>query len=228
MKIGFLCYHDIQLMDLIAPLEIANFWQKLDSNIEIVNIAESMVPIIATNGISVSVDYTYETCPKLDYLCVPGGVGRIQEIRNQKTLNFIKKQYDTCELLISVCTGAFLLAEAGILANKKATTYWRALKEFAVTYPDVILKEERIVKAGKVWTSGGVSSGIDLIFELIKSVAGESMAGQVQLLAEYFPNHHGYTHENDSRKLPNYYSADKSEFENQVLPQYILKQLIRD
>lgn len=228
MKIGFLCYHDLQLMDLIAPLEIASFWQKLDSRIEIINIAENMGQIIATNGILVAVDYTYDICPKLDYLCIPGGIGRVKEAKNQKTLDFIKQQYSNCKILMSVCTGAFLLAEAGLLHNKNATTYWRALKEFRATYPDTIIKESRIVKSGNVWTSGGVSSGIDLMFELIKVVGSESMAGQVQLLAEYFPNHHGYTREKDADKLPNYYANDKSDFENKNLPEYISKQLIRE
>lgn len=226
MKIGFLCYHDIQLMDFIAPLEIANFWQKLNTEIEIINIAEDLEPILATNGVSICVGYNYVTCPKLDYLCIPGGVGRIKESKNQNTLNFIKQQYNNCHILMSVCTGAFLLAEAGLLSNKQATTYWRALKEFKYNYPNVILKEERIVKAGNIWTSGGVSSGIDLMFELVKVVAGESMAGQVQLLAEYFPNQHGYTQKSDAEKLPNYYSNNKSNFENKVLPEYILKQLL--
>lgn len=228
MKIGFLCYHDIQLMDLIAPLEIANFWQTLDKSIEVITIAENVLPISASNGISITTDYTYETCPKLDYLCVPGGIGRIKEAKNLNTLNFIKQQYKSCKILLSVCTGAFLLAEAGLLKNKKATTYWRAVTEFRALYTDTIIEESRIVKSDKIWTSGGVSSGIDLILELIKDVDGESFAGQVQLLAEYFPTHHGYTKVNDTEELPNYYSNDKSNFENKNLPEYILKQLIKD
>lgn len=222
MKIGFLLYSDMQLMDVVGPLEVLNFWHKLDNSIQIINIAETLSSIPCSNGFSLLPDYAFATAPKLDYLCVPGGVGRIKEVNNLALLNFIKTQSQNCKLVMSVCTGAFLLAAAGLLKNKRATTYWRTFKEFMLTYPDTIIEEERIVKTEKVWTSGGVSSGIDLMLELVKEVAGESRAGQVQLLLEYFPLQNLYAKESDAIKLPPYYK-DKQNLESHQLPGYLRK-----
>ena len=80
----------------------------------------------------------------------------------------------------------FLLHKAGLLRNKPVTTYWRALSELR-SFKDIDVEEERVVKSGNIWTSGGVSSGIDLAFELIVEIAGKEEAGRVQLLFEYFP-----------------------------------------
>ncbi|MCX7124700.1 MAG: DJ-1/PfpI family protein [Gammaproteobacteria bacterium] len=90
-------------------------------------------------------------------------------------------------MVLAVCTGASLLYQTGILKNHKVTTYWLASPELA-NNTDIVINEERLVKSGKVWKSGGISSGIDLIFELINGIAGKNIAGQMQLLFEYFPN----------------------------------------
>src|SRR5207253_249262 len=101
-------------------------------------------------------------------------------------LKFIQQQAKECKHILSVCTGAFILVNAGILQNENITTYWRALPEL-LDMKNVHVKEERIVKSGKIFAAGGVSSGIDLAFEVIADVAGKDTAGKVQLLFEYFP-----------------------------------------
>ncbi len=100
----------------------------------------------------------------------------------------------------------FLLQKAGLIRNKSVTTYWRALSELR-SLQDVDVEEERVVKSGKIWTSGGVSSGIDLAFELIAEIAGKEEAGRVQLLFEYFPKGTIYCDLETSKSLPPYYDT---------------------
>jgi transcriptional regulator GlxA family with amidase domain len=142
-------------MDLIAPYEFLEIWQQSIKTeyIELCIIAEENKPISCSNShFKLFPDYSFATAPALDYLFIPGGSGRHIETANLNTINFIKKQAENCKLILSICTGTFLLQKAGLLENTPATTYWRALAEFKALHPQVV--EQRIVKSGKIWTAG--------------------------------------------------------------------------
>jgi len=194
LKIGFLAFDKVQAMDLIAPYELLEVWQQsiITDFIKLYIIAEHQQPIKCSNSrFNLTPDYSYQNAPQLDYLFVPGGIGRCTEINNTTTINFIKQQYQHCKKILSICTGAFLLLEAGLLENINATTYWRALPELKAKHSQI--REERIVKSPKIWTAGGVSSGIDLALELVKEIAGEEQATLARLAFEYFPNREQYS-----------------------------------
>ena len=220
MKFGFIVYPQMQLMDLVGPVEVLNIWRKLNPELEIVYIAENLLPIDCRSGFSLQATYTFSEAPQLDYMCVPGGMGRLKEMHNPQTLQFIQKQFAGCKLVASVCTGAFLLYSSGVLTNHEVTTYWMAMPELT-DKNDITISEKRVVKSGKVWTSGGVSSGIDLMFEVICEIAGESMAGQVQLLFEYFPSNRIYCTHADVNKLPKYPTEKSGSVRH--LPEYMDK-----
>jgi transcriptional regulator GlxA family with amidase domain len=222
MRFGFIVYPQVQLMDLVGPLEVLNMWRMLDPTVEIVYIAETITPLDAGSGFTLKIDHTFQDAPQLDVLCVPGGVGRLTQMTNPKLLHFIQTQSPGCKLITAVCTGAFLLYHAGILANQQITTYWRALPELALL-EDIQICEERLVKSGKIWTSGGISSGIDLMLAVINELAGKTIAGKVQLLFEYFPNHKAYCKPEDVDTLPAYLN-EKANLE-QALPNYIREYL---
>ena len=186
-NIGILMYDMVQPMDFIGPWEIFSTWKNiLNEPINLYLVSENGKKIICDNDISVDVHCSFETAPLFDYLIVPGGRGRNKESYNQNMLNFIKKQVENCQYILSVCTGMFLLYHAGLLKNKKVTTYWRAAPEIK-NLKDVEFCGDRIVKSDKLWTAGGISSGIDLALELISELKGKEEAGKVQLLFEYFP-----------------------------------------
>lgn len=218
MKFAFLVYPKMQLMDLIGPLEILNIFQQLEPMLEISYVAVNLDKIDCGSGFVLSPDYCVDDAPQFDYLCVPGGKGRLSESNNANLINFIQKQYNSCKLMMSVCTGMFFLYKAGILKNHSVTTYWRALPEI-IGDDSVTVVEERIVKSGNIWTSGGVSSGIDLMLEFINEIAGKSLAGQVQLMFEYFPTHTLYSSASDVHCLP-LYPTETSD-SNRKLPSYI-------
>ena len=167
--IHFLLYPNIQPMDLIGPWEVCATWQDLPGvNIECQMVAAHESPIRCLNGITLTPTHTFDTASPANYCFIPGGSGRITEMQNVRCLDYLRQQAQETDVLLSVCTGAFLLAEAGLLTDRKATTYWRALPEFRERYPYIAIEEERVVKSGNIWCSGGILSGIDLALRHLK------------------------------------------------------------
>lgn len=218
MKVGFLIYPQMQLMDLVGPLEVFEMWRDITPQLENYLIAENVNSIPCGVGVVLEPHFTTGNAPDLDLLIVPGGYGRLEQVNNLVLLEFIRRQADCCQKIAAVCTGAFLLRAAGILSGKEATTYWRAIPELALD-STLTVKEERIVCSGKIWTSGGVSSGIDLALALIADLAGNQVAGKVQLMFEYFPSQQVYDANPDLSKLAGY--PRETNPENRQLPFYI-------
>ena len=204
-KLALLLYENVQPMDVIGPWEVLAIWKKvLDAPIEMYLVSEKGGLVKCDDDIILSAHCAFEDCPDLGYLIVPGGRGRREQIDNERLIAFIQTKAKAADKIISICTGMFLLHRAGLLRDKPVTTYWRALSELK-SFENIDVQEERVVKSGKIWTSGGVSSGIDLALELIAEIAGREEAGRVQLLFEYFPKQTIYCDLETSKSLPPYY-----------------------
>jgi transcriptional regulator GlxA family with amidase domain len=115
-------------------------------------------------------------CPQLDLLLVPGGQGTRREVDNAALVHLVSEQAKHCRVILSVCTGTFLRYKAGLLSGKKATTHRNSLDRLRAT-GDVTVIEEHVVHDGNIWTSAGVSAGIDLMLAFIADVDGEETAG---------------------------------------------------
>lgn len=202
--LGVLLYEQVQPLDVIGPWEVFAMWKNiLGAPLQLCLIAETHSYITCDNDIVLKAHMDFTQAPPLDYLLIPGGRGRLNQVNHAPLIAFIQQQAVHCQYILSVCTGAFLLQAAGLLHEKSATTYWRALPELTA-FHDTRVLEERIVKSGKIWTAGGVSSGIDLALALIATVAGQETAGQVQLLLEYFPPNTRYCQKDTIHTLPPY------------------------
>ncbi len=186
MKFGFLVFPGAEELDLVGPWELAAMWHKIADGPECVIVAETTEPVVCAKGMSINPHVSFEECPKLDYLLVPGGRGTRTEVQNARLLDFVRRQARDSRAVLSVCTGAFVLQAAGLLSGKRATTHWESLDRLRA-FPDVSIVEERFVRDDTVWTSAGVSAGMDLLLEFMASEAGVDAAGEVQLAAEYFP-----------------------------------------
>lgn len=216
--LGIVVYENAQAMDILGPWEVLGCWKNtLNAPIEMYLISEQGDEVHCMNNITLKTHFNFRNSPPIDYLIIPGGIGRLKEVQNEKTISFIQKQAKNAQYILSVCTGMFLLHKAGLLHNQSVTTYWRALSE-ASSFSDLKIVEERIVKSDKIWCAGGISSGIDLAFEFINEIAGKEVAGKVQLLFEYFPTRHNYCTPELLHSLPAYYG---SEYNNPQLPKYI-------
>jgi transcriptional regulator GlxA family with amidase domain len=141
--------------------------------------------------------------PALDYLLVPGGEGTKEQVNNETLINFVKGQAAGCKVVLSVCTGAFILHRAGLLSGRRATTHWSALSRLG-ELGDVEVVQERIVRDGIVWTAAGISAGIDLALAFIESVGGEETAGKAQFGTEYYPSRQLYANFHQSPQAPAY------------------------
>jgi transcriptional regulator GlxA family with amidase domain len=187
MKIGVLIFPQAEELDFVGPWEMLTMWKQLPGGPEqCLIVAQSMAPVICAKGLSVNPQASFETCPTLDYLLIPGGQGTRTEVNNATLVEFVRRQAKGSKAMLSVCTGSFILHAAGLLSGKKATTHWGSLDRLRAL-SDVEVVEQRFVRDGSIWTSAGVSAGIDLTLAFIAQVAGEDAAGRVQFGAEYYP-----------------------------------------
>lgn len=217
-NIGIVIYENVQPMDVMGPWEVLSFWKNvLHAPVNMYLISENGSYVQCANDIILKAHLDFNSAPQIDYLIIPGGLGRRTQIYNANTIAFIESQAKNTKYILSICTGIFLLHKAGLLKDRSVTTYWRAMPELR-SFSDVHVVEKRVVKDGKVWSSGGISSGIDLALELIADIAGNETAGKVQLLFEYFPKGTLFANLNTAAELPPY---DKSGNEQNDLPQYI-------
>jgi transcriptional regulator GlxA family with amidase domain len=188
MNFGFLIFPGLEELDLVGPWEIISLWSKFAQGPEkCLMVAENSGPMICNKGMSVNPHVTFEDCPQLDFLLVPGGEGTQIEVENSSLIQFIAEQAKHCKAVLSVCTGTFLLHRAGLLSNRRATTHWASLQKLQ-DLSDVEVVEERIVRDGNIWTSAGISAGIDLAFAFLEYMTDEKTAGKIQLGAEYYPS----------------------------------------
>ena len=187
MNFGILVFNQVEELDFVGPWEMLTMWGKVaDGPENCLIVSQSREPVTCAKGLSINPHVCFADCPKLDYLLVPGGQGTRQEVNNAVLVEFVASQAKNCKAVLSVCTGSFILHAAGLLSGKTATTHWGSLERLRAL-GDVQVVEQRFVRDGNVWSSAGVSAGIDLMLAFIASVAGETVAGEVQFQAEYYP-----------------------------------------
>ncbi|MBT8366895.1 MAG: DJ-1/PfpI family protein, partial [Deltaproteobacteria bacterium] len=199
----------LEELDLVGPWEMIGMWSKYAKGPQkYLMIAETEEPVTCANGMIITPHATFNNAPQLDYLLIPGGLGTRTQVKNEPLTDFVAKQAQNCKVMLSVCTGAFILHAAGLLSGKRATTHWLSLNDLK-KLGDVEVVEERIVIDDNVWTSSGVSAGIDLALEFIKHEAGEEIAGKVQSFAEYYPHGRLYGTFHQDPNAPDYLSLKK-------------------
>lgn len=184
VTIGILLFPQVEELDFVGPFEVLSYCNKIKpGSIKVMLIAETVEPIEAFNSLRIIPHITLADCPQLDVIVVPGGKGRMTAMKNPKLIEFITRQSRLATFTTSVCTGAFLLAEAGLLTNKQATTYHTALAELA-SYSVNVLKQ-KVVHDGKIISSAGVSSGIELGLYVLKQLFGAALSQEVADKIEY-------------------------------------------
>lgn len=185
ITIGILIFPQVEELDFVAPYEIVSYINKITpASTQVFIIAGGNKPVQAFNGLKIIPDITLDECPPLDILIVPGGKGRNIAMHDIALKSFITRQASTAMYIASVCTGAFLLAEAGLLEGRRATTYHTALAELAA-YPNVTVEKRKVVQDGNIITAAGVSSGLELGFYLLNLLFGRDAAQTVADKIEY-------------------------------------------
>ena len=128
MNFGIVVFNQAEELDFAGPWEMLTMWSKVADGPETcLIVAEHADPVICAKGLSVNPHVSFDRCPPLDYLLVPGGQGTRREVDNPALLSFVATQAKHCKAILSVCTGSFVLHAAGLLSGKRATTHWGSL-----------------------------------------------------------------------------------------------------
>jgi transcriptional regulator GlxA family with amidase domain len=130
-------------------------------------------------------DFSFESAPHIDLLVVPGGFGTRQLLDDIPTHDWIRRVAGQAKTVASVCTGALLLARAGLLANRRATTHWASLDLLASLDPTITVKRDRRYVSDGIVTSAGVAAGLDMAFAIVESVCGKVVADETARYIEY-------------------------------------------
>ena len=183
-QVGIVLFENIEILDFCGPFEVFSATRLNEerrredpSPFEVLLVAEKNGPVLSTGGMKVIPDYTFETCPRLDILVVPGGWGTRKELSNPTMLNWLRKRAGEVETLTSVCTGSMLLGFAGLLDGRHATTHWHSLDWMRESFPSVTVEyDKHVVEDGRILTSAGISAGIDMALKVVERYCGEDIA----------------------------------------------------
>lgn len=183
MKVVLFIYQGMTMLDAIGPYEVLRNL----NDVEILFVSEDGKPVTSDSTfVEINPKYQIDDVGKADILIIPGSpVGYLRILKNKKVLNWIKQIHPQTIKTTSVCTGSIILAAAGLLINKKATSHWKAIQQLS-NYGAIPIRE-RIVEQGKILTAAGVSAGIDMALYLMNILEGEIAAKAAQLAIEYDP-----------------------------------------
>jgi cyclohexyl-isocyanide hydratase len=181
LHIGLLLFPRVQQLDMTGPYDV--FAHMPDTKVHLV--WKTLEPLKSSAGMILTPDTTFDDCPALDVLCVPGGAGVGDLMEDEATLAFLREQAKGARYLTSVCTGSLVLGAAGLLRGKRATTHWAFHSLLAEL--GAIPVHERVVRDGNLFTGGGITAGIDFALALAAELVGEKEAQAVQLQMEYAP-----------------------------------------
>ena len=187
-NLAILIFDDVEVLDFAAPFEVFAVTSELN-NYELFNVflvAETQRTYKAVNGLQVVPDYEIFNCPHPNILVVPGGMGTRTQMNNQKLITWIQQISARAELVMSICTGARLLAKAGLLDGLEITTHHEAYDELRQLVPTAIVNErKRFVDRGRIITAGGISAGLDGSLYVVDKLLGQEIARKTAIYMEY-------------------------------------------
>ena len=182
LNVGIFLFDNMTMLDGYAPLQCFSMVPQFHAT----TFARQSTPVQSDCGARLTPDYDFATCPPLDILVVPGGADVLPQMRDAETIATLQRLARDAQYVTSVCTGALILAEAGLLAGYRATTHWTCLAHLR-RYAGIQVENQRVVVDRNRITGGGVTAGMDFALTVIATVAGAPLAQTLQLLLEYQP-----------------------------------------
>lgn len=187
-RVAFLLFDAVEVLDFAGPFEAFGVtgWRSPPSPFDVFTVAQSRKPVMARNNLSVNPDYDFDSCPTPDVLVVPGGPGARRELHNPKMIDFIRSKVGEADHVLSVCTGALLLAQASLLNGLHATTHFGSIDELRAMAPEATVHPEaRGVDNGKIVLSTGVSAGTDMALYMISRICDMETAAETAKFMQY-------------------------------------------
>lgn len=193
-RVAMVVFPRVQMLDVVGPLEVLSSAGLAESrrrggpgySIEVVGPEAGLVR--ASSGLALGVDRSYEDRPEeLDTLIVAGGVGSRAAAEDQRVLDYVRAAADRARRVCSVCTGTVVLAAAGLLEGRRVTTHWGFAEELAARFPTLDVDPDSIyIRDGEIWTSAGVTAGMDLALALVEDDIDRELALEVSRWMVFF------------------------------------------
>ena len=180
-NIGLVIFPKMTQLDITGPHQVF----ALMPNSRIHFLWKTLEPVTSDKGLTILPTTTFDNCPTLEVICVPGGPGQIDMMQDAQVLEFLHKQGQTAKFVTSVCTGSLILAAAGLLRGYRAACHWAFRDQLALLGAEVAT--ERVVVDRDRITGGGVTAGIDFGLVVAGMLCGEETAKTLQLLLQYDP-----------------------------------------
>ncbi len=186
--LAILVFDDVEVLDFCGPFEVFSVANRFTESpaFSVLTVAENAGPVLTRGGLSVNPHYLLSDCPQPDVLLVPGGQGTRKEMHNQALIDWIMRASGKAELVLSVCTGALLLAKAGLLDGLEATTHHGAIDLLRQTAPTTTVQaDRRFVDNGRVVCSAGIAAGIDMSLHVVSRLLGREVADKTARQMDY-------------------------------------------
>jgi transcriptional regulator GlxA family with amidase domain len=190
VNVGVALFDGAEELDWAGPWEVLAAWaeQWPDDGVHVFTLAREDRPVTCAKGLRVLPDETWETAPPLDVLVYPGGRGTRRELEDEAVLDWIRGLAAGETVVASVCTGSLVLAAAGLLDGKPATTHWGSLELLPTLGREIEVRpHDRFVDNGNVLTAAGVSAGIDIALHLVARLHSTERAREVRRYIQYDP-----------------------------------------
>ncbi len=181
LQIGIVLFPKVTQLDFTGPLQV--FSSVPGAQVHLV--WKRIEPVPSDSVMTLTPTITFEDCPQLDVICIPGGLGTDDMINDEEMLAFLRKQAEGAKYVTSVCTGSLVLGAAGLLKGYRAATHWTAM-EFLSSFGAIPTRTRVCVDRNRV-TGGGVTAGIDFALTLVSLLADRQTAEAIQLRLEYNP-----------------------------------------
>lgn len=181
-NVGIYLFENLTMLDGFAPLQFFSFVE----GFETFTFSKDGAPLRSDSGAILTPDYGFADCPGIDILVVPGGGDLLHQLEDRDAMAFLARAGASARYVTSVCSGALLLAEAGLLAGYEAATHW-GFTDLLARYPDVTVVDKRVCVDRNRITGGGVTAGIDFALTVIAEAASPIEAQALQLTFEYRP-----------------------------------------
>jgi transcriptional regulator GlxA family with amidase domain len=187
-NLAILIFEDVEVLDFCGPFEVFSVASRFTDPpaFNVLTVAEKPGPVVTRGGLSVNPHHRLADCPRPDLLLVPGGQGTRREMHNAVLVDWIKARSQEAELVLSVCTGALLLAKAGLLDGLEATTHHGAIDLLREVAPKTTIPaSRRLVDNGRVICSAGIAAGIDMSLHVVGRLLGREVADKAAREMEY-------------------------------------------
>jgi transcriptional regulator GlxA family with amidase domain len=187
-NVAILMFDNVEVLDFAGPYEVFGVSGGRDNKrlYDVFTVAQHAKPVMARNNLSVNPDYTFDTMPDAHVFVIPGGFGTRREKHNASLLRFVRERVEKAESVVSICSGALVLAKAGLLKGMEATSHRGALDELAADEPScTVHRQARVVDNGKLVVSAGILMGIDASLYTVAKHHGLSQAQETARYMEY-------------------------------------------